>query len=191
MSATQFYTSTPSPDAIFKEFTAYNWDKDQRFQQGLQSILTKSYDDSAKKEEAIEKAKCFYYSKFFRPINYLQYLKWKSDQSSASPSPDISNDIVPTIASQSSPAEKEEKNPDILWQPSENKVSEPQYPRSFQELCEMVARGEEVPGIRTIPNKINEAPPSESHLAPRRKPWETKKEGAEGPSAVQTADEKQ
>ncbi|KND00906.1 uncharacterized protein SPPG_04006 [Spizellomyces punctatus DAOM BR117] len=186
MSATQSHTSS-SPDAIFREFTAYNWDKDQRFQQGLQSILTKSYDDSAKKEEAIEKAKCFYYSKFFRPINYLQYLKWKTDQSSASPSPDMSNDIMPTVASQSSTGEKEEKN-DILPQPSEQKVSEPQYPRSFQELCEMVARGEEVPGIRTIPNKINEAPPSESHLAPRRKPWETKPEGAEGASAVQTAD---
>lgn len=50
-------------DAVFRNFIEYKWDEDERFQQGLKSILAKPYDDPNKRQDDIEKAKCFYYSK--------------------------------------------------------------------------------------------------------------------------------
>jgi hypothetical protein len=40
------------------------------------------------------------------------------------------------------------------------------------QLAEMIAKGETVPGIREIPNIINDQPPTESKLSPVKKPWE-------------------
>ncbi len=48
----------------------------------------------------------------------------------------------------------------------------PRYPKSFQEVCEMLQRGEPLPGVRDIPNTLSALPPTPPTLAPRRKPWE-------------------
>lgn len=53
---------------------------------------------------------------------------------------------------------------------------EPPYPVSFDEIAELVASGKPIPGIREIPDKINEQAPSEPTIAKMagagRKPWE-------------------
>jgi hypothetical protein len=49
---------------------------------------------------------------------------------------------------------------------------QPQYPLSFQEICELIASGKPVPGIRQIPNRLNDQEPSKSTMKPRPKPWE-------------------
>lgn len=51
---------------------------------------------------------------------------------------------------------------------------QPRYPLSFDELAEMIATGAHIPGIREIPDKINEEAPSQPVLAKSqvRKPWE-------------------
>ncbi|WFC99500.1 hypothetical protein MYAM1_002245 [Malassezia yamatoensis] len=48
------------------------------------------------------------------------------------------------------------------------------YPATFNTIVEMIATGQEdkIPGIRDIPLKINEAPPSVSALPRPKKPWE-------------------
>ncbi|WFD43588.1 hypothetical protein MPSI1_002251 [Malassezia psittaci] len=48
------------------------------------------------------------------------------------------------------------------------------YPASFNAIVEMIATGQEdkISGIRDIPLKINEAPPSVSALPRPKKPWE-------------------
>ncbi|KAJ3187841.1 hypothetical protein HDU85_006234 [Gaertneriomyces sp. JEL0708] len=159
-------------DSLYNEFVSYPWDTDERFQAGLKSILTKEYPNPNVKENEIFKAKCFYFSKFEKPIDLDGFLSWRraqpggSNGSQAEPSATTS---VSTVAREDHTATVEQPKP-----------SEPQYPRSFQELCEMVAKGEEIPGIKTIPNKINEESPSQSVLRPRKKPWE--KEEVEGPS---------
>ncbi|KAI9348918.1 hypothetical protein DFJ73DRAFT_934508 [Zopfochytrium polystomum] len=58
--------------------------------------------------------------------------------------------------------------------------SDPTYPRSFAEICAMVARGEPVPGVRTIPDTTYGMQMATSaQMQPRRKPWE-KEEGEGG-----------
>ncbi|KAG8994792.1 hypothetical protein FRB94_009670 [Tulasnella sp. JGI-2019a] len=45
---------------------------------------------------------------------------------------------------------------------------------SFQEIQDLLAAGkvDEIPFNRTIPEVISEEQPSESSVAPRKKPWE-------------------
>ncbi|XP_068638936.1 peroxisomal membrane protein PEX14-like [Aristolochia californica] len=50
-----------------------------------------------------------------------------------------------------------------------------QYPKSYMEIMAMIQRGEKPPGIREIddrPPNPNQ-PPSNPHMAPRAKPWES------------------
>lgn len=52
-------------------------------------------------------------------------------------------------------------------------LDQPPVRLTFQEIVEKIEKGEEIPGIKQIPNKLNEASPSEAKLAARPKPWET------------------
>lgn len=52
-------------------------------------------------------------------------------------------------------------------------IEQPQYPKSFQEICELVAQGKPIPGMRIIPNTVlDPSIASESTLKPRKKLWE-------------------
>ncbi|WFD20585.1 hypothetical protein MCAP1_002832 [Malassezia caprae] len=55
----------------------------------------------------------------------------------------------------------------------ESERSEP-YPASFAAIVELLTTGreDEIPGIREIPLKIHDQPPSESKMTCPRKPWE-------------------
>lgn len=66
--------------------------------------------------------------------------------------------------------------------PDEPADDQPRYPLSFDELAEMIATGAHIPGIREIPDKINDEPPSEPVLAKQqvRKPWEGAPQAHEG-----------
>ncbi|KAK9474693.1 uncharacterized protein V1510DRAFT_360581, partial [Dipodascopsis tothii] len=47
------------------------------------------------------------------------------------------------------------------------------YPSSFEHIVELITTGQEVPGIREIPNVVLGATASAAPAqAPRRKPWE-------------------
>jgi hypothetical protein len=61
-----------------------------------------------------------------------------------------------------------------LLTPDAKTDDQPKYPLSFDELAELIATGGHIPGIRQIPDKLNEEQPSEPILARRqiRKPWE-------------------
>ncbi|KAI8641201.1 hypothetical protein BD408DRAFT_418556 [Parasitella parasitica] len=43
---------------------------------------------------------------------------------------------------------------------------------SFQELVDMIEKGIEIPGIKQIPNILNEGAPSKAKMMARPKPWE-------------------
>ena len=50
------------------------------------------------------------------------------------------------------------------------------YPGTFQQIAELIATGARIPGIREIPNELNQEEPSEPKIAKLegagRKPWE-------------------
>ncbi|KAL7308567.1 hypothetical protein PS15m_011755 [Mucor circinelloides] len=47
---------------------------------------------------------------------------------------------------------------------------------TFQELVDMIEKGIEIPGIKQIPNVLNEGTPSEAKMTARPKPWEINKQ---------------
>ena len=62
-----------------------------------------------------------------------------------------------------------------LAQPAAPAEDEPAYPSSFARLAELIAT---IPGIKHVPDVINDAAPTEPQLAGKvtgagRKPWET------------------
>ncbi|KAL1925316.1 uncharacterized protein VTP21DRAFT_199 [Calcarisporiella thermophila] len=103
-------------------------------------------------DERLIKAKWFYFSKFVQSFDYDAYLKWKSSEKSEQPTEGVK----------------------MTGAKSKEKDDEPHYPLSFHQICDMIARGEEIPGIRQIPNKLHEGTPSKPSLQPRPKPWEKK-----------------
>ncbi|KAJ2449641.1 hypothetical protein EV183_004783 [Coemansia sp. RSA 2336] len=53
------------------------------------------------------------------------------------------------------------------------KQKEAPHSLSFAEVVQMIAAGQEIPGIQEIPDKLNQEQPSESKLSAPPKPWET------------------
>ncbi|KAJ3156180.1 hypothetical protein HDU86_004148 [Geranomyces michiganensis] len=168
--------------AVFAQFASYDWASDARFQAGLKSILPPppAQSDPA----ALAQAQFFYFSKFVHPIDKERYMAWKASSSSSSSSssscacatPSSSMTLSQTDSAPPPPQLQSENDtatsPTVPSSNNNNLGGDAHYPRSFQEICEMVARGDEVPGIRQIPDRLNDAAPSASALGPRKKPWE-------------------
>ncbi|CAG8449869.1 7005_t:CDS:2 [Cetraspora pellucida] len=147
-------TSANINQQVFVKFERYDFDKDEDFQAGLQSVLT-SYQNKSQEEldKLKEKAKWFYFSKVVQKFDYNEYLAWKSNESPASESSD----------NQGTPRQ------DVT-------NDTPQYSRTFQQLVEMILSNQPIPGIKEIPDEINHGTPSTSTTKPRLKPWEKRKE---------------
>ncbi|KAF9558805.1 hypothetical protein EC968_006861 [Mortierella alpina] len=169
---------TASQQLIFERFENYDFDSDATFQNGLKSIVNGNRDKSEREQqEAIQNAKYFYYSR--------QYRAWRAQKQAASDS---------TAGSSEATREGNESQHDQLSTPdttdgaattssTTNAGADPSYPKSFQEICELIASGKPIPGIRQIPNNLAEGTPSEAKLAPKLKPWEAKK-AAQASAAV-------
>lgn len=63
---------------------------------------------------------------------------------------------------------------------AEGKNDSTPYPTSFAEIVELITSGKPIPGIREIPNTLNAAPPTQSTVQQRRKPWEVVDSAATG-----------
>ncbi|CAM0137723.1 unnamed protein product [Umbelopsis sp. WA50703] len=123
-------------------------------QSGLPSLLNNQTGKSEDERHAmIQKAKWFYYTKFVTSFDYNEYQQWcknvKCNNTNTS-----DNKIDST---ENSSTQEPDQTPPRL---------------TFQEIVEKIEKGEEIPGIKQIPNKLNEAAPSEAKLAARPKPWE-------------------
>ena len=46
------------------------------------------------------------------------------------------------------------------------------YPTSFSQIVELITCGEQVPGIKDVPNTVLEGQASQPTTAERKKPWE-------------------
>ncbi|KAI9259419.1 hypothetical protein BDA99DRAFT_605780 [Phascolomyces articulosus] len=144
--------TTEADIETFQAFNNYDFDNDEKFQFGMSSILKSSEEDPSTHDEVVERAKWFYYTKFIKSFDLETFREWNSKNDSE----------------KSKKETKVESNED-----KEKKDDDTPRRFTFQELVEMIETGQEIPGIRQIPNKINEGTPSEAKLSVRQKPWET------------------
>ncbi|KAF9584315.1 hypothetical protein BGW38_006889 [Lunasporangiospora selenospora] len=97
----------------------------------------------------------------YQKFDFTLYKEWKARKDGSS---DAST-------SQTLQEESSSKGDDGAVSGSQGST-EPSYPASFQEICELIASGKPIPGIRQIPNELAEGTPSLSAMNPRPKPWE-------------------
>ncbi|KAJ8659745.1 hypothetical protein O0I10_004338 [Lichtheimia ornata] len=153
-------SSEVSNDAtVYEAFTKYDFDSDQQFQSGMSSILKQADANPETREQTLERAKWFYYNKFIQAFDFEGYQKWKSQgDDDTSPKEEIQQQ------------QTDENNEKDTKEENDDEDKPPKF--TFQELVEMIESGKEVPGIRQIPNKLNDGTPSEPKMPVRRKPWE-------------------
>ncbi|KAG0281822.1 hypothetical protein BGZ95_009759 [Linnemannia exigua] len=174
-------SSVQQQEQLFQKFESYDFGADTNFQAGLKSIIGNNQNRSSQEQQdAVEKAKYFYYSRFVQDFDYNQYQAWRklksfttttttTEQDRQETSQAIGSSGPTTTASET--VEQESQSSSIDAAPA----ADPSYPKSFQEICELIASGKPIPGIRQIPNNLAEGTPSEAKLAPKLKPWEKKK----------------
>ncbi|KAF9154438.1 hypothetical protein BG015_000912 [Linnemannia schmuckeri] len=168
-------SSVQQQEQLFQKFESYDFETDANFQAGLKSIIGNNQDKSAQEQkDAVEKAKYFYYSRFVQNFDYNQYRAWRQLKAATSTAQDGQQEgsLAPSSTTAAAIANETVAKES---QSSSTTAADPTYPKSFQEICELIASGKPIPGIRQIPNNLAEGTPSEAKLAPKLKPWEKKK----------------
>jgi hypothetical protein len=142
--------------ALYRQLDAYDWARDGEFQGGLAAILG-SVQDPQQVAHLTLRAKCYYYArKSGSPVDFDGYKNWVdrragqtggNDHGSAAPAP------APPV--------------------NDGGMGDAPKPASFAEICDMIAEGKPIPGIKDIPDTILEGHASETQAERRKKPWET------------------
>ncbi|RUS35459.1 hypothetical protein BC938DRAFT_483171 [Jimgerdemannia flammicorona] len=135
------------------------------------------------RDEYLERAKCFYYSRFVQPIDYNELVAWRNKGSQvgglAESESSQQQNRLEAITTSSDPRSSPVVSADDSAKDNATATNPPAagVKLSFDQLVEMINKGETIPGIKQIPNKLNEGTPSVPSQARRPKPWEVKKEG--------------
>ncbi|KAI7823323.1 hypothetical protein BC939DRAFT_451709 [Gamsiella multidivaricata] len=174
-----------SQQQVFERFESYDFENDSTFQSGLKSIVSNNQNKSEKEQrDAIENAKYFYFTRFVQSFDYNQYKAWRAQKSTNAGASSEESKMASSESDTTSMAvESQSSDP-----ASAATSADPTYPKSFQEICELIAAGKPIPGIRQIPNNLAEGTPSEAKLAPKPKPWEQKKAAAAVATTASTTD---
>ncbi|KAI1311538.1 hypothetical protein EDD11_003454 [Mortierella claussenii] len=166
-------------EQVFKKFEAYDFEGDATFQTGLKSIVGNNQNKTEKEQqEAIQSAKYFYFARFVQPFDLKEYQAWRAQ------SPEIISGLTASKVTNQEHAASDSITPSTHTTNIDDDATaavpaaDPTYPKSFQEICELIAAGKPIPGIRQIPNNLAEGTPSEAKLAPKLKPWEQKRAAA-------------
>ncbi|SPO28130.1 uncharacterized protein UTRI_04521_B [Ustilago trichophora] len=160
-------TSLPSVpydrEAIYTALTQFD-ETDPEFQAGIQTIIGPMQSSgvaSEQIEETKKRAKVFFWSqKTGNQVDYADYKAWLSSNSIPATTTESASDATATAGGTEADAGKE-------------KEKEP-YPASFDAIVELITTGktDQIPGIRDIPLKINEEPPTQATMSRPLKPWE-------------------
>ncbi|KAI0795555.1 hypothetical protein C8Q75DRAFT_456411 [Abortiporus biennis] len=134
---------------VTQQFLAYDFDRDEVYQQGLAGIIAGgalSEKSDAEKADVLRRAPLFYFNRKFSQSLNLEDVKLYEEKISQQDT--------------GSPEEPATKEPRTL---------------TFAELKELIEQGktDQIPNNRVIPNDLNPANPSQSTASLRRKPWET------------------
>lgn len=160
---TQEPSSVPDPTSLYRQLDAYPWSRDNDFQGGLQAILG-SVQDPQQIEHLTLRAKCYYYArKAGTAVNFEGYKHWVQARSNTSGRTGVNGNLAGTSPATIVPAESDTGAGGMASAPK---------PASFAEICDLIAEGKPIPGIKDIPDTILEGQASESQAEKRRKPWE-------------------
>lgn len=158
---------------LYHQLDDYPWSSDQEFQGGLQAILGSVRDPDQVAHLSL-RAKCYYYArKTGTPVDFEGYKQWAESRGS-----NESNGHLPSSES----AEGVVLQPAEQQSAGDNGMAGAPKPASFAEICEMIAEGKPIPGIKDIPDTILEGQASEANKEKRKKPWEKQSSGGEKPS---------
>jgi len=162
-----------SPNELYEHLDAYDWDNDAEFQGGLRAIL-----GSSNSPEQIEhltiRARCYFYArKFGTRVDFQGYQQWVQNRSQQT-----TNGL--SVTTQDSPIVRQIHQ----TQDSQNHAphGDAPTPASFAEICEMIAEGKPIPGIKEIPDTVLQGQGTQSSATRRKKPWEKDAEPAPTPS---------
>lgn len=150
---------------IFNQLDNYPWDDDQEFQNGLKAI-TGSTEDQLQLEHLTLRAKCFYYArKSGTKVDFEGYKRWVENGRG-----DGQTNELGTHSAEEAPAVQaaESQSPST----GSGAMGDAPKPASFAEICELIAEGKPIPGIKDIPDTVLEGQSSASQAAKRTKPWE-------------------
>ncbi|KAJ2654640.1 hypothetical protein IWW48_005981 [Coemansia sp. RSA 1200] len=151
-------------ESAFKAFEAFDFENDTAFQTGLQTIPNNS------DPRVLEQAKIFYFSKTVAPLNASEYAEWKAAHS-ASDSNNVGTEPTDNVDGNGDGGEGSQRH-----LPSAAGIPGAPYSASFAEIVDMIVQGKDIPGIRDIPDLINDQTPSASTAKAPPKPWETQQE---------------
>ncbi|TKA66049.1 hypothetical protein B0A55_09638 [Friedmanniomyces simplex] len=152
---------------LFHQLDAYPWDDDQEFQGGLRAILG-SVQDPAQVAHLNLRAKCYYYArKSGTQVDFDGYKRWVESNASGSTATNGNAAQLPNGVIDA--AGVEEGYGDAT---GDGGMAHAPKPASFAEICDMIAEGKPIPGIKDIPDTILEGQASDSQAQKRRKPWE-------------------
>ncbi|KAK5133349.1 hypothetical protein LTR08_007783 [Meristemomyces frigidus] len=156
---------------LFTQLDTYPWSGDQEFQGGLRAILG-SVQDPLQVEHLTLRAKCYYYArKAGATVDFDGYKSWveSREAEAAGEANGVSNESMQLPVDERTEASSE----------GGGGMTEAPKPASFADICDMIAQGKPIPGIKDIPDTVLEGQASESSVGGRRKPWEERK-GEEG-----------
>jgi hypothetical protein len=160
---------------LFHQLDNYPWDDDQEFQGGLKSI-TGSAKDQAQLEHLTLRAKCFYYArKSGTKVDFEGYKRWVEGGREDGQMDGIGSQYV-----EDAPAVQ----PIELQNTSTGSgaMGDAPKPASFAEICDLIAEGKPIPGIKDIPDTVLEGQSTASQATKRIKPWEKVGGSVEKPS---------
>ena len=150
---------------LYHQLDEYPWDEDQEFQGGLRAILG-AVQDPAQVDHLTLRAKCYYFArKAGTQVDFDGYKHWVEVQRGTNPSPNGTN--FPPSEGKYVSLEAPEGGGGGM-----GGMGDAPKPASFAEICELIASGKPIPGIKEIPDTVLEGQASESVVERRRKPWE-------------------
>lgn len=166
--ATQEVSNQPQSTSLFQQLDAYPWSEDTEFQGGLNAILG-SVQNAQQVEHLTLRAKCYYYArKIGTPVDFDGYKRWTEEHGGGG-AVNGNAQIAQIVSSESSGNDP-------------SGVAEAPKPASFAEICDMIAEGKPIPGIKDIPDTILAGQSSESQASRRKKPWEKESAANDEPS---------
>ncbi|KAF2216660.1 hypothetical protein CERZMDRAFT_89935 [Cercospora zeae-maydis SCOH1-5] len=157
-------TDAVDTTALYRQLDEYDWASDLEFQGGLSAILG-SVQDAQQVEHLTLRAKCYYYArKAGTPVDFEGYKGWVEARGAGAAVNGTSGQ-----GNNQQPA-------------NDGGMGDAPKPASFAEICDMIAEGKAIPGIKDIPDTILEGQASETQAARRKKPWEKDSSADEQPS---------
>lgn len=107
-------------------------------------------------------------------INFEDYTRWRQQRGALNPNGDLSG----ALHAQQAANETLEPATVVLDSAPAPSSSGPgphgdaPTPASFAEICQLIAEGKPIPGIKDIPDTVLEGQATTSNAAKRQKPWE-------------------